>query len=163
MAKKVENIHKKAYQCTYFDWREVDMSIGDAYAQTVYADTASKARYSFYLDLSEHYEKEIFMKIKVRRNRCSDLLLREPHAELANLTDEQVKKMKHAIGFHSAVPGHRNYYQVKNDDDWECLVNKGYAEKGESLNLPYFYLTDLGKELIWSLKPYRRGYTPSPE
>lgn len=156
---KKEIIYKKAYECTYYDWWKVDSCIGDAYAQTIYAETASKARYAFYLDLSEHYEKEIFMKIKVRRSKYQDLLMPEPHAAIAELSKEQISKMKHAVGFDSAVPGHRNYYQVANDDDWEYLVKMGYAAKGENLNLPYFYLTDIGKEIVWSIKPQKRRYS----
>lgn len=155
---KQENIYKKAYQCTYYKWWKVDCGIGGAYAVTVYAETPSKARYQFYLDLSEHYDKEIFMKIKVRRAKYQDLLMPERHSELDTLTESQISKMKHAVGVHSAQPFHRNYYQVENDEDWEDILQKGYAARNVAMDLPYYFLTKKGKELIRTLVPYKRGY-----
>lgn len=47
---------------------------------------------------------------------------------------------------------YRNYYQISQDDEWVKLVELGYATfQVNGLNLPYYRVTNEGKEYLKSL------------
>ena len=47
---------------------------------------------------------------------------------------------------------YRNYYQISQDDEWDKLVELGYATfQVNGLNLPYYRVTKEGKEYLKSL------------
>ena len=57
--------------------------------------------------------------------------------------------MRHAVGYFSDNPGYRNYFQTEqNNEIWGDLVEWKFAQGQERSGAYYFYLTDLGKEIL---------------
>ncbi len=170
--KSEEKIVSRAFECTYFDWFDIDhyhpaYSNEKAYSETIHAETASKARYKFFmgLDWNRNNRKELFTQIKVRRLKHLDLIEDDPHPALTQLTESQLSKMKHAVGMegdlqHNIKFGfYRNRYVVPNDEDFNQLVAIGLALKSKNdSGLEYYYLTDEGQKVIRSLLPITRQY-----
>lgn len=51
---------------------------------------------------------------------------------LENLSEEQVRMMRHALGINDDGTPYRNYYYTyKEVDEWEDLVGKGFATRKE--------------------------------
>jgi len=77
-----------------------------------------------------------------------------------------IRNMLHAMGIshtssndymqpnkrYSPYPtSYRNYYQVESCEDWEVLVETGFAVKGKSIGMNYYSVTKEGKEYLQSL------------
>ncbi len=57
------------------------------------------------------------------------------HSFLKNLKSEQLKEMRHALGLPRKTKPYRNYYSlISPSEDWEDLINKGFAEKCSGMN-----------------------------
>lgn len=82
------------------------------------------------------------------------------------LTESQLHKIKHALGishdhngnytipkkiYRPKLQAYRNYYQIKQCDDWDDLVEKGLAVKGESIGLNYYFVTAEGIQYLKDL------------
>lgn len=83
------------------------------------------------------------------------------------MTKEQIQKMKHCLGiiwsasrketepgkrYRPKVTSYRNFYHINQDDDWDGLVDKGFAVKDTSSpNLSYYYVTEEGKNELKSI------------
>lgn len=157
-------IVKKCYECTYFDWWEIDggLNTPNAYSETVFADNASKARYLFFLGL-ESESQDLFLQIRCRRKKSQDLVARKHHPLLQKISEAQLSKMKHAVGIqedrYEDANFYRNNYQASNDPDFDNLVEKKLAVKTKHMQLDYYRLTDLGKMVVLSVIPISRsGY-----
>lgn len=153
-----EIIARKAFRCTFDRWFDVDYRKNDAYAETIYASTAGKARYAFFRETER--DKEWFAKIKVRRAKHLDLLVNEPHPMAETIEAKRLDMMKHAWGFDSNSPGYRNYFATHNDKDWDAMCESGLAVKGntDESGMIYYHVSPLGIEVLKSLKPYPRPY-----
>lgn len=152
-------LHKKAFECTYYQWWEVTNPLVDhAFSEIVYADTPSKARYEYYRQACDNGVDLTIIDVRVRRAKYMDLMIGAPHEQLSALTEMQINKMKHAIGFDSFTPFYRNYYQVHDDADWNDLVGKGLSVKGNQNMMNYYSLNDYGKEVISTLIPKKRNH-----
>ena len=82
--------------------------------------------------------------------------------DLIEQDDDHISKMLHALGisYHNddvLIPNkryrpyptsYRNHYQIKIDEDWEEMIKLGYADKGTSIDLNYYYVTKEGKEYL---------------
>lgn len=79
--------------------------------------------------------------------------------EVTPLSDEQLRKMKHALGIsydlknREVVPNkiyrpklmsYRNHYQIDQCDDWDSLVAKGFAKKMEAIGMNFYLVTAEG-------------------
>ena len=86
--------------------------------------------------------------------------------DLVTQVNDGISKMLHALGIshvkseytqpnrrYSPYPkSYRNYYQNEDCEDWDKLVELGYAIKSESsLNLFYYSVTDEGKDYLRSI------------
>lgn len=86
------------------------------------------------------------------------------------MTQEQQRKMEHAIGLDHKRPRggryepYRNYYAAKNDDaDWEQLVTEGYADKEVTKGgYVYYGVTEKGFEYLSQVRGFKVG-VPSLE
>lgn len=157
---------KKAFECTFNEWYDVE-SLGVTrhhetdwiHSMVIYAETSGKAKLQ-YLHYLEEVDKT-FIDVKARRRKGMDLVSRPQHPMLDSISQEQQRKMLHAVGYDERrveSVGYRNYFQCKSDDDWDALVLLGLAEKTQSTTgMPYYFLTDLGREVIWSRIPIQRN------
>lgn len=163
-----EKIVSRAFECTSSDWFKVDNSWyteEERYSETVYADTASKARYKFFLSQDFYYRNskekgEILTSIKVRRRKGMDLVQNEPHELSAQLTKQMYDKAFHAIGNQALLKPYRNRYVCDHDDDWEKMITLGLAEKlpfTQGVCDHYYYLTELGIKVIVSMQSINRS------
>lgn len=79
--------------------------------------------------------------------------------EVITLSDEQIRKMKHALGIshdkknREVVPNkiyrpklisYRNHYQIDQCEDWDGLVTKGFAKKMEAIGMNFYLVTAEG-------------------
>jgi hypothetical protein len=166
-----EVIIKKCFEVTYFSWWEVDYprysphNPNHAFAEQIYATSHSQAKYLFMLALDRDVRrpserKELWNALKARRVRSMDWLHRIPHHIVSQLSESQLRKMKHAVGIEDEISGnydfYRNRYVVPSDPEWDDLIAKGLALKTRALDLDYYYLSEEGKEVIISLMPIRR-------
>lgn len=78
-------------------------------------------------------------------------------AQTINLNDisrEQIRKMKHALGLGGKDKPYRNYYSLTTpNQDWEDLIEKGFANKTNSCNDPdsiIYYVTFEAVKLLYS-------------
>lgn len=145
-------------------WRTVK---GDDHYYTgsdrvIYADTASKAKYKYYLHTEQ--DDEGWFKNRVVRAKDSDLYAPEPAEEIATLTKNQIEIIKGAYGFNSRSPGYRNHFAAGSKDDGDCRVlvtkkiMKYLAERSKTAICPdeLFCLTDYGKEVVASMLPIKK-------
>lgn len=81
--------------------------------------------------------------------------------------EESIRNMLHCLGishtrsndyvqpnkrYNPYPTSYRNHYQVSQDDEWDKLVELGYATfQVNGLNLPYYRVTKKGKEYLKSL------------
>jgi hypothetical protein len=124
-----------------------------------YAATASKARYSAYLDWSDSYCSLTLMHIQVKRAAYADVTLPDEHRLVAELTEEQRDIVAHAYG-----KGRRNHFCTEPGDinmlrlAWEFGLFSGPHGEREYGRTPgwagaFFYLTSLGKQVAASMLP----------
>lgn len=66
------------------------------------------------------------------------------------ITAEQMRKLRHAVGFYSDEPGFRNYYWADSSDtDWEVMAAMDFAVAGAFSGSQRCYsVTKKGKQLI---------------
>jgi hypothetical protein len=82
------------------------------------------------------------------------------------ISDSQIYKMKHALGISYSKSGkntipnkvyrpklnsYRNYYQISQCNEWDDLVLKNLAVKGESIGMNYYFVTSEGIEYLKDL------------
>ncbi len=84
--------------------------------------------------------------------------------QLLQLTEEQIKKMLHAIGilwnrrksseikpyirYRPKPIAYRNHSQQELDSDWENLVEIGMAKKTTAIGLPVYFVTEKGIQYL---------------
>jgi hypothetical protein len=76
---------------------------------------------------------------------------------LADLTPTQIGKMRHALGLDYSRKPYRNYYYCSApNDEWEDLVQKGFATKQEGMRegSVYYFVTYPALKLL-----YRKNVT----
>lgn len=86
------------------------------------------------------------MKVKI----SSKLQFKEGNV-LYEVSEEQKRKMRHALGLDHSKKAYRNRFQTSKDDlDWNDLLDKGLAAKGEvgEYGLVWFWLTKQGVEFV---------------
>jgi hypothetical protein len=88
--------------------------------------------------------------------------------EAITVTEEQIRKMKHALGishdttykqnysvpnkrYRKKLVAYRNYYQIDNDSDWEYLMQNELADSFMSGKLNYYIVLDKGMEYLKSI------------
>ncbi|TDR54213.1 hypothetical protein [Paenilisteria rocourtiae] len=67
------------------------------------------------------------------------------------VTQQQVDLMKHALGLDNTKRAYRNHFAalIVNTGDWDNLVKKGLAEKGENTGrLIYYHVSELGRQFL---------------
>lgn len=160
MARKQQQptIVLKAFQYTY-TW--VDGYPYSCGWDSVHAETVSKAKGKVFRSSEWDDFKGFMNTIRIRRHKLHDLVENEVHPLAAQLSPDQIGKMKHTIGEdyygqNNDGEPYRNRYVIENDDDFEYLITLGLAEKSNRLNLNYYWLTDLGIDVIRSLVPIPR-------
>lgn len=170
-------IIKKCFQVTTGPGWE---NSGEHHFDTVYADTPSKARFAAIRrwEIESDRIKWYLTHTKIRRWKNGDLVARDPHPLVAQLTPGMLDKALHAIGetkdgAHHSHPNHyvrregkvvyetyRNRYVRSADDaDFEKLVGLGLAEKTTARPVSgdiLYYLTDLGKDVVMTTRPVQR-------
>jgi hypothetical protein len=52
--------------------------------------------------------------------------------EAQAFSDSQIYKARHALGLYRSKVAYRNRYVAPDDQDWNNLVERGFAEKGQS-------------------------------
>jgi hypothetical protein len=80
---------------------------------------------------------------------------------LNDVSGEQLRKMKHALGLGRKKRPYRNYFFVNSpDNDWDDLVNKGFAKKTEGINEGsiVYYLTFEAVKLIYGKRMSKKYY-----
>jgi hypothetical protein len=83
--------------------------------------------------------------------------------ERLTVTEYQLSMMKHSIGLnYSRKPYRHRFYTHPNDPDWNYLVEKGLAFKGEidpnNNDHCYFWLSKPGVELVVGKKMSDKAY-----
>jgi hypothetical protein len=131
----------------------------------LHAQTASKARYSFLLDVQETYPDSTFKDISVRRAEESDLRFPDlpPTAESIDARDREIILHTYGGGNHirSTQWGYRNHWcGSPKDERLLKLVELGLFRgpcgtdaKGDAPGWcgAFFYLTDAGIEMAQAL------------
>ena len=80
---------------------------------------------------------------------------------LTDVSEEQLKKMKHALGLPRKARPYRNYYNCNADNaDWNDLVKKGFAIKGKAWteDKANFYLTFEATKLVYGKRMSKEYY-----
>jgi hypothetical protein len=135
-------------------------------ADIFYASTASKARYSCLLAVSDCYPDLKFKHLLVHRASEHDITLPEPHWIVAELSPEERDIIMHAFGSgrDASKAGYRDHYCTAPGDGrllrlaWELGLFRGpygeraYADTGIWVGA-FFYLTELGKHVARSMLP----------
>lgn len=137
----------------------------------VYAPTASKARASVMMDLTEcgWSVRDALVSTKVRRSPANDVELPDPHRLVADLDEQDRHIIAHAYGsdVRMGKEGYRDHYCTDPADRrllrlaWEFGLFTGpHGEKayGETPGWAgaFFYLTELGREVARSMLPTYR-------
>lgn len=133
---------------------------------TVWAATASKARYQFKLDIGDCYTDIKFSDIHVRRNPSGDLVLPGEHRLVAELDREDRQILLHSYGGnHRRTPGYRDHYCTSPADGrlhrlaWELgLFNGPFGREDHSGEIEnwsgaFYHLSELGKHVARSMMP----------
>lgn len=79
---------------------------------------------------------------------------------LEEVSTEQLRMMKHALGLPRKKKPYRNYFYCSvTDKEWNDLVNKGFATKrgGWSEDKAYYFLTYEAVKLVYG-KPISKKY-----
>lgn len=77
------------------------------------------------------------------------------------VTSSQFAKMRHALGMDYKSKPWRNYYYCNtNDAEWNDLVNKGFATKGEghTEEKAYFFVTFEGAKLVYGKRMSKKYF-----
>lgn len=137
----------------------------------VYAETASKARASVMLDLTDcgWSVRDALVSTKVHRSPANDVTLPDPHRLVAELDERDRNIIAHAYGsdVRMGKEGYRDHYCTDPSDcrllrlAWEFGLFTGpHGEKayGETPGWAgaFFYLTHLGREVARSMLPTYR-------
>lgn len=128
-----------------------------------FAETASKARYSAYLDWLDSFHSLTFMQISVKRAAHADVILPDEHRLVADLTERQRDMVTHAFGQEDRH-GYPDHFCTEPGDldmlrlAWEFGLFSGPYGEREYGRTPgwagaFFYLTSLGKEVAASMLP----------
>ncbi len=127
--------------------------------ETVYAKSAAAAKYQAFRQW-EFENIKIMLAMQSRRSKYMDLLKNTPHELAGQLTEKQLDKMRHALGYRVDLPApeepFRNRYVVNHDEDLEPLIPAGLIVKGNRLDMNVYFVTDLGIKVINSLQPITR-------
>ena len=77
-------------------------------------------------------------------------------------TSEQLRKMKHALGLSRKSKPYRNYYSLNSpNDEWEDLINKGFANKCKGINggsSVVYYVNFEATKLIYGKRMSKKFY-----
>ncbi len=130
---------------------------------TVYAGNAAKAKSMAYYEweLADNWSFRVVLGFRVVRCKSMDLCKNNAHDLSRFLVDKCYYKVAHALGQDINVlkpqPAYRNYYQTSFDDDLETLIEPKLVEKSETASgLTYYYITELGREVFFSMRPIPR-------
>jgi hypothetical protein len=161
----------KDYYCfeyAYHSWTVIDSpylsNFYEAWSDTIYAASASKARYKAWTigDFNEPY-KEMFSKIYIRRKSGNDLVENpRVHPLIEKISKAQLDKMFHAVGASdqeiTRLSFYRNRYVIDFDSDWEGLIQLGLAWKRvvDAVSQNMYYVSEEGMKLIQSMLPIYR-------
>jgi hypothetical protein len=129
-----------------------------------YAETASKAKYEYYL----HLEMDDNDWFKYRALRWPEMDLFPPvlHDNIKDMeiTEKELKKMIHTYASDSDSPGYRNYYNGPIDDkEFKRLLMLDLAVRNTSRDnsltkgTTYFHLTELGIKVVMSTREVKRS------
>ena len=79
---------------------------------------------------------------------------------LNDITGEQLRKMSHALGLSRKNKPYRNYYSLTSpNQDWEDLIEKGFAKKCKGFNDSIiYYVTFEAVQLLYSKKISKEFY-----
>ena len=85
-------------------------------------------------------------------------------AKMNDITLTQLDDMKHALGIDLSKMRkgrwkhkcYRNRFVASKSEDWEDLVNKGYANKSIGLGMNYYYVTQKGLDKIATIFDLRK-------
>lgn len=80
---------------------------------------------------------------------------------LADVTTEQLRKMQHALGLPRKAKPYRNYYNCSaSNEDWNDLVEKGFAIKGRAWteDTANFFLTYEATKLVYGKRMSKKFY-----
>ncbi|AKO91957.1 hypothetical protein BEH_07500 [Priestia filamentosa] len=81
---------------------------------------------------------------------------------LNDVSKQQLEEMKHALGMSYKSKPYRNYFHVNEpDDDWEDLVNKGFAKRGTGINKgtsTVYWLTYAATKLVYGKRISEKYY-----
>ena len=143
-------------------WADNDsVSWGKSNSHPIYAETASKAKYDFYLGL-EMDDNDWF---KYRSLRWPEMDLMPPvlHPMVKEISKSALDKMVHTCGA-ATKRSDRNYYNGPVDDeDFKILIEKKLSERNSSRDgmlsagTTYYHLTELGLEVARSTQSKIRG------
>ncbi|MCG0998156.1 hypothetical protein [Acetobacter persici] len=130
----------------------------------VYAETAGKARYQVYLDVSDCNDAVKFADIKVLRNKTADVVLPDLPGAAKNVTQHALEKLLHACGATRGNPykcGYRGHFYCNAQNAHMAeLVDAGLmhrSEKGWGEGMVYFHATDIGQKTALAMIPLYRG------
>jgi hypothetical protein len=134
----------------------------ESFTAVVYAETRSKARYSFFLKTDGFNFIESVLRVSVRRCKDADLLAPIPMDVVEELSEDEKHIIAHSHGNDSDTPGYRSYYNVSSLDEPPLnrlvllgLMNAPYRSScGGSW---YYTLTRLGCLAAMSLLPIKRS------
>ncbi len=134
----------KAYSCSCSDFEGEDI---------FYGESSNKAKAKAF----DSWDFIPYIEIKARRAKDLDLIKPNPSSLLNNLTESQVKKMKHMTGLSVGRNQYRNYYTSCSPvEDLEMLIPMGLAGRFNKFDSIVYYLTDKGLEVIKSTVPLTR-------
>lgn len=128
------------------------------YGYLIIADTPGKAKYQAYIE--SECEDEEWFKWSVKRCKEHDIFENIEHELLEKLTEKEIDIISHMNGNNSRTPGYRNHYCTGKHGfkDFDNLISLGITTKGSwSGKQCFLYLTNLGKEIAFSMLPVKRG------
>ena len=86
----------------------------------------------------------------------------ETTLNLSDVSSEQLKKMRHALGIGRKSKPYRNYYFLNSpNQDWEDLIQKGFARKYKAINdgtSIVYYVTYEATKLIYGKRISKKYY-----
>lgn len=137
---------------------------------TLFAATASKARYEALLWLRDSYDEITFKDILIRRAAHRDIHLPAPHRIVGELSEAEREIILHAYGYQGNRPekaGYRDHYCTHPGDTrllrlaWELDLFRGpFGDQDMTRSMwigVFYYLTDLGKYVARSMLPDTDG------
>lgn len=86
----------------------------------------------------------------------------ESTLNLSDVSSEQLRKMTHALGIGRKSKPYRNYYSLSSpNQDWEDLIQKGFAQKYKGINggtSVVYYVTYEATKLIYGKRISKKYY-----